>query len=524
MLRWHGMLLTCAISCISRRLHLAGGAVVLFLGCLQAAEPQFQSLVPGLTVRPLPVRLKNINSVDYGPDQRLYAAGYDGRIWALKDTDGDGLEDAVTPFWSTSGDLLAPVGMVATRQGVFVAARGRLALLKDTDGDGRADQSVTVASGWVKEKHNSDTRNDASGVALDAEGNLYFSLGCMSYDKAWQLDGSGQSQYDPDSERGAILKVSPDFKQREILRTGERFIIGMEFNKHGDLFATDQEGDTWFPGGNPRDELLHIVPGRHYGFPFRHPIHLPHAVDEPEVIGFSPQHQSACGFRFNEARAGREPFGPAFWEGNAMVTGFSRGKPWRAPLVKTLSGYVGKQIQVLAFLCSEDPVAKREGKPTGVMLREYWLDVSGNNLASLTGRKDFPEQPSGSSLVTRFEGPTNWKEHYGTRLRGLIHPPQTGDYVFWVAADDHAELWLSDREDPAGKRRLVTLNRWTRPRDWEAYPEQASEPVRLEAGRRYYIELLHAEATADDALAVGWRLPDGTLDRPIPGRRLSSGR
>ena len=42
-------------------------------------------------------------------------------------------------------------------------------------------------SGWVKEMHNSDNRNDAAGLAIDEEGNLYFSLGCMSYNKAWLL-------------------------------------------------------------------------------------------------------------------------------------------------------------------------------------------------------------------------------------------------------------------------------------------------------------------------------------------------
>jgi len=68
----------------------------------------------------------------------------------------------------------------------------------------------------------------------------------------------------------------------------------------GDLFVTDQEGATWLPNGNPFDELLHIQPGRHYGFPPRHPRHLPDVIDEPSLFDYAPQHQSTCGLTFNE--------------------------------------------------------------------------------------------------------------------------------------------------------------------------------------------------------------------------------
>ena len=38
----------------------------------------------------------------------------------------------------------------------------------------------------------------------------------------------------------------------------------------------------------------------------------------------------------------------------------------------------------------------------------------------------------------------------------------------------------------------------------------------------YYIEALQMEDTVDDCLAVGWTLPDGTMERPISGTRLST--
>jgi hypothetical protein len=39
-------------------------------------------------------------------------------------------------------------------------------------------------------------------------------------------------------------------------------------------------------------------------------------------------------------------------------------------------------------------------------------------------------------------------------------------------------------------------------------------------GQQYYIEALHKEGVGTDHMAVGWQLPNGTLERPIPGMRL----
>jgi hypothetical protein len=43
----------------------------------------------------------------------------------------------------------------------------------------------------------------------------------------------------------------------------------------------------------------------------------------------------------------------------------------------------------------------------------------------------------------------------------------------------------------------------------------------METERRYYIEALHKQGVGSDNLAVGWRLADGTFERPISGSRLS---
>src|SRR5712671_6631070 len=156
-------------------------------------------------------------------------------------------------------------------------------------------------------------------------------------------DKDGKAQYRLTDEYGTIIRVSPDFKTHEILATGIRFPVALRFNSRGDLFATDQEGATWVPNGNPFDELLHIQRGRHYGFPARHPNYLPNVIDEPSTFDYSPQHQSTCGFNFNEpVRPSGPVFGPAAWTGDAIVTGYSRGRLFRTELAHAPSGYVAR--------------------------------------------------------------------------------------------------------------------------------------------------------------------------------------
>jgi putative heme-binding domain-containing protein len=310
-------------------------------------------LVPGFTVRELPVRLTNLNGLAYAPDGRLFALGYDGRIHVLRDTDGDGLEDRAEVFWDRP-TLRTPTALAWRPEGLYVVSNGKVSLFPEAaagSGDPRRAQAAreeVVVQGWVHDDGTTGGGVDAVGLAFDREGSLYFGIGCADYSNAYRVH-EGKAHYDRHSERGTIVRVSPDRKHREVVCTGVRFSYGLAFNRHGDLFSTDQEGETWLPGGNPLDELNHILPGRHYGFPPRHEKYLPDVYDEPPVIAFGPQHQSSCGIKFNEALPGRPRFGPAPWEGDALVAGFSRGKLWRARLMKTPRGYVGRP-EVIAAL------------------------------------------------------------------------------------------------------------------------------------------------------------------------------
>ena len=254
------------------------------------------------------------------------------------------------------------MGLAWSPEGLYVSSHGKVSLLRDDDGDGRADREEVVASGWPPTDVPSGGV-DALGVTLDEDGNLYFGLGTPDYSNAYRVE-DGKARYDL---KGSGARSSSCLPTASAGRSSPPASASPTpcFNRHGDLFATDQEGETWLPGGNPLDELNHIVPGRHYGFPPRHDTYLPGAIDEPPVVDFGPQHQSSCGLVFNEAKGGWKSFGPASWVGDAFVAGFSRGKVWRVKLVKTPHGYVGRPTLVAA---SDMMVADVAVSPSGALV------------------------------------------------------------------------------------------------------------------------------------------------------------
>jgi signal transduction histidine kinase len=144
----------------------------------------------------------------------------------------------------------------------------------------------------------------------------------------------------------------------------------------------------------------------------------------------------------------------------------------------------------------------------------------------------FPQHPDGRQIRDLFEAPLDWGDFFLSRLRGRLHPPVSGDYTFWIASDDSSELWLSDSEDPAGARKIAQIGngQWTPSRVWTRSTSQQSRPIRLEAGKAYYLEAIGQDTRSRDCLAVAWQGPgfertviDGKFASPVPIQGGESG-
>ena len=162
-------------------------------------------------------------------------------------------------------------------------------------------------------------------------------------------------------------------------------------------------------------------------------------------------------------------------------------------------------------------VSGSEQCASGSIVREFWTNVAGNQV-SLVPRD---RRPTGTEILTSFEGPANSGTNYGARIKGYICPPTTGEYTFWIASNDQSELWLSSDDQPSNKVRIAHVNGATDPRQWDKSKSQKSAPIQLQSGQRYYVEAWHKQGGGTDHVAVGWQLPNGEMERPIQGNRLS---
>lgn len=157
----------------------------------------------------------------------------------------------------------------------------------------------------------------------------------------------------------------------------------------------------------------------------------------------------------------------------------------------------------------------------GSITRELFNNIPGFTVANLTGNSKYPNNPDFVATKFSFEGTANTGDNYGSRMIGFICAPATGDYTFWIAADDKAELWLSTDANPANKQLIASVPQTVNPRAYQKYPQQKSALVRLVKGVTYFVMALHKEATGTDHISVAWTLPNGVFQNPVPGSALS---
>ena len=196
--------------------------------------------------------------------------------------------------------------------------------------------------------------------------------------------------------------------------------------------------------------------------------------------------------------------------------GVSPGNTYHYQVTAFMTVYEDANISYVANATVTIP-ANGACTASGSILREYWNGVQGSNVSQIP----VDTEPSGTAQLSVFEGPTNNGIHYGARIRGYVCVPASGTYTFWIASNDHSELWLSTDSNPDNKVKIASVTGATAPREWDKYTSQKSAPITLEAGQRYYIEALHKQGVGTDNVAVGWQLPDETMERPIQGWWLS---
>jgi uncharacterized membrane protein len=149
----------------------------------------------------------------------------------------------------------------------------------------------------------------------------------------------------------------------------------------------------------------------------------------------------------------------------------------------------------------------------GLLFREVWQDINGGSIGNLTQNPKFKKDADSTEYISEFDSPKNVGENYGQRISGYLIPPLTGNYQFTLQSDDQSILYLNPGGNaPKGKKELLQ----------GGISIQTSQPIQLKAETPCYVEVLMKEAGGDDYVTVGWKLPNGENESPIPANRLAS--
>lgn len=186
-------------------------------------------------------------AITWDAQGRLVFTSLKGHVYLAHDTNGDGLEDALTPF---AEGLAAPFGILAEGEGLLVTHKPEVLLLRDLDGDDRADDASVVASGWG---YTDDYHDWTTGLCRDAQGWYYIGLGS---DYTHKHRAPQQRKW-----RGHILRFNLQGDLEDVA-SQLRYPVGLTLTEEGRLLCSDQQGVQ-----NCFNELNAIQPGRRYGVP-----------------------------------------------------------------------------------------------------------------------------------------------------------------------------------------------------------------------------------------------------------------
>lgn len=166
----------------------------------------------------------------------------------------------------------------------------------------------------------------------------------------------------------------------------------------------------------------------------------------------------------------------------------------------------------------------------GKWVEESYADLSGSRVVHLIGAQGILRGADEKRWVGSPGERVNVGDWYGRRFRAVLKAPVSGDYRFWVCGDDGVELWVSTDERKFRKRRVALVDDLTGNfsfsgvRDWNKTPGQRSGVIRMEKGKKYFVEMLHAEGGGEDHCEVAWSFASHAgMDEYVPVKRPTNG-
>lgn len=405
-------------------------------------------------------------------------------------------------------------------------AEARALYYKSEEASRRPDAMAEALEGFARLKKDYADTKLVAGELKTIERRL--AAGQEYLFAAEDLSGRGKFIFEKREEVGACWKM-----KEESTYQSENFV---EFSFFG-LAGTEYQ--CWVRLGGCCQEVFASA-YQATGLSIKHP------TNKNEKMAVEPGSDNTAPVSIAKVRApkthashakNKEPKTPAKWEwvvldlpkydtaGSKTVRIYStqQGFGVAGALVSATRKMVPTDKELAKMVAEQAADASRRPRPDGTILCERYTGIGGSALAELTKNAKFPDKPDDTTKLTSFEIPAEWADNYGTRVRGYLFVPSSGEYRFLIAGDDECELLLSDTDRPEGAKQICHQPNASGRKQWGEDGKRRSQPIRLEAGRRYYIEARQKEGSGGDHLAIGWEGP-GVPREVIPGKWLSSPR
>ena len=174
------------------------------------------------------------------------------------DKDGDGVADEHGRVFNTVDRLGTGLaaGILWHDGHLYLMHEPNLYKYSDTNGDGTFDKREILSSGYSV--HIGQGGHNTSGLAIGPDNRLYWAVA----DKGFNVKSADGKQHYKFPHRGGILRCELDGSGLEVFAYGVRNAQELAFDKYGNLFTVDNDGD--YKG--ERERFLYIIEGGQTGW------------------------------------------------------------------------------------------------------------------------------------------------------------------------------------------------------------------------------------------------------------------
>ncbi|CAN5352418.1 hypothetical protein BH11PLA2_BH11PLA2_31570 [soil metagenome] len=227
-----------------------------------------------------------------------------GRIFRLRDTNGDGRADEVKQFVK---DIDSPRGLVWDIDRLYVLHPPHISVFIDTDGDGVADEEKILVKNVAFTFKDRPADHTSNGLCLGIDGWLYAAIGDFGFMEAVGTDGRKLQL-----RGGGVIRVRTDGTGLELFSYGTRNILEVAMSPLLDGFARDNTND----GGGWDVRFHHFTGLEDHGYPKKYVNFASEAIKPLADYGGG----SGCGAAWID-----DPAWPAAWNNRPYTCDWGRG-------------------------------------------------------------------------------------------------------------------------------------------------------------------------------------------------------